>query len=151
MMYNLPKFNSEKAAKNPMLSPCVHITCFENVVEAISTGGQTGSHTLFVIMEGVDKPVFQMIWVPVYITTNGVHAACNRGAWHSFYWPIHKLAIVTLRTVGVEPPVYIMTSAYARCIRFLSPLFWQCARRVTALAFVIFIQIFCCLFGVKLW
>ena len=36
----------------------------------------------------------------------------------------NRLAVMTLRTVGVEPPVYIMTSAaYARCIRFLPPLF----------------------------
>ena len=36
----------------------------------------------------------------------------------------NRLAIVTLRMVGVEPLVYIMTSAaYARCIRFLPPLF----------------------------
>ena len=45
-----------------MLSPCVHIA---RVVKAISTGGHTGSHTLRVITEGVDKPVFQMIWVAV--------------------------------------------------------------------------------------
>ena len=36
----------------------------------------------------------------------------------------NTLAIMTLRTVGVEPPVYIMTSAtYTHCIRFLSSLF----------------------------
>ena len=34
---------------------------FKNAVEAILMGGQTGSHTLRVITEGVDKPVFQMI------------------------------------------------------------------------------------------
>ena len=34
-----------------------------------------------------------------------------------------RLAIVTLRTDGVEPPVYIIRpAAYARCIRFRSPL-----------------------------
>ena len=38
---------------------------------------------------------------------------------------VNRLAIMTLRTVEVNPPVYKMTSdaAYARCIRFLSPLF----------------------------
>ena len=37
---------------------------------------------------------------------------------------MHMLAIVTLRTVGVESPEYIMTSAaYAHCIHFLLPLF----------------------------
>ena len=39
---------------------------------------------------------------------------------------MHRLAIVTLRTVEVDPPVSEMTSgdAYARCIRFLPPLIW---------------------------
>ena len=38
---------------------------------------------------------------------------------------MHRLAIFTLRTVEVDPPVSEMTSgaAYARCIRFLPPLF----------------------------
>ena len=38
---------------------------------------------------------------------------------------MHRLAIVTLRTVEVDPPVYEMTSgaAYACCIHFLPPLF----------------------------
>ena len=38
---------------------------------------------------------------------------------------VNRLAIVTLRTGEVDPPVYKMTSgvAYARCIRFLPPLF----------------------------
>ena len=38
---------------------------------------------------------------------------------------MHGLAVVTLRTIGVEPPVHIMTSAaaYARCICFLPLLF----------------------------
>ena len=38
---------------------------------------------------------------------------------------MHRLAIVTLRTVEVDPPVSEMTSgaAYAHCIRFLPPLF----------------------------
>ena len=38
---------------------------------------------------------------------------------------MHRLAIVTLRTVEVDPPVYEMMSgaAYARCIRFLPKLF----------------------------
>ena len=40
------------------------------------------------------------------IMTNDIHSACNRGARHSFYWLMHRLAIVTLRMVGVEPPVY---------------------------------------------
>ena len=57
----------------------VHCPCFKNFVEAISTGGQTGSHTSPVITENVDKPVFQMIWITGYITTNGVHVACHRG------------------------------------------------------------------------
>ena len=37
---------------------------------------------------------------------------------------VNRLAIVTLRTVRVDPLVYVMTSdgAYARCIRFLPPL-----------------------------
>ena len=36
----------------------------------------------------------------------------------------NRLAVVTPRTVEVEPPVYVMTSAaYARSIRFLPPLF----------------------------
>ena len=51
---------------------------FKNAVEAILMGGQTGSHTLRVITEGVDKPVFQMIWIEGYITTNGVHVACKQ-------------------------------------------------------------------------
>ena len=46
-------------------------------MEAISTGGQTGSHTLHVITEGVDKPNFQMIRIAGYITTNGVHVDCK--------------------------------------------------------------------------
>ena len=39
---------------------------------------------------------------------------------------MHRLAIVTLRTVEVDPPVYETASraAYARCIRFLPPLIW---------------------------
>ena len=38
---------------------------------------------------------------------------------------VNRLVLVTLRTVGAEPPVYIMRSAaaYARRIRFLPPLF----------------------------
>ena len=38
---------------------------------------------------------------------------------------VNRLAIVTLRTVEVDPPVYKMTSgaAYAHCIRFLPSLF----------------------------
>ena len=38
---------------------------------------------------------------------------------------VNRLAIMTLRTVEVNPPVYKMTSdaAYARCMRFLPPLF----------------------------
>ena len=85
MMYNLPKFDSEKAEKNLnktkayAVTLCAHCPCFKNVVEAISTGGQTGSHTLRDITEGVDKPGFQMIRVAVYITTNEVHSACHRG------------------------------------------------------------------------
>ena len=46
-------------------------------MEAISTGGQTGPQTLRVIMEGVDKPDFQMIRIAGYITTNGVHVDCK--------------------------------------------------------------------------
>ena len=40
---------------------------------------------------------------------------------------VNRLAIMTLRTVEVNPPVYKMTSdaAYAHCIRF-----WQCALMV---------------------
>ena len=52
--------------------------CFKNVVEAISTGGQTGPHTLRVTTEGIDKPVLQMILIAGYITTNGVHVACKQ-------------------------------------------------------------------------
>ena len=39
---------------------------------------------------------------------------------------VNRLAIVTLRTVAVDPPVHETTSgaAYARCIRFLPPLIW---------------------------
>ena len=90
-MYNLPKFDSEKAAKNlnkTYKTQClrVHCPCFKNVVKAISMEGQTGLHTLRVIMEGVDKLVFQMIWIAGCITTNGVHVACNRDACHPFYW-----------------------------------------------------------------
>ena len=38
---------------------------------------------------------------------------------------VNRLAILTLMTVEVDPPVYTMTSdaAYARCICFLPPLF----------------------------
>ena len=38
---------------------------------------------------------------------------------------VKRLATVTLRTVEVDLPVYTITSdvAYARCIRFLPPLF----------------------------
>ena len=38
---------------------------------------------------------------------------------------VNRLAVVTLRTVEVDPPVYKMTSvaAYTRCIHFLPPLF----------------------------
>ena len=85
MMHNLQKFSSEKAAKNlnktykiQCSHQCAHCPCFKNVVEVISTGGQTGSHTLRVTAEGIDKPVFQMIWIAGYITTNGVHAACKQ-------------------------------------------------------------------------
>ena len=81
MMYNLQKFDSEKAAKN--LNKTYKIQCFrywctlclKNVVEAISTEEQTGSQTLRVTTEGIDKPVFQMTWIAGYITTNGVDAA----------------------------------------------------------------------------
>ena len=45
-MYNLPKFDSEKAAKNlnkltksNAVTLSVHFPCFKNVVEAISTKG----------------------------------------------------------------------------------------------------------------
>ena len=47
-------------------------------MEAISTGGQTGPHTLRLITEGVDKPDFQMTQIAGYITTNGVHVACKK-------------------------------------------------------------------------
>ena len=85
-MYNLPKFDSEKAAKNlnktyknPMISIVARITrVLKNVAEAISTGGQTGPHTLRLITEGVDKPDFQMTQIAGYITTNGIHAACKK-------------------------------------------------------------------------
>ena len=83
-MYNLSKFNFEKAAKNLNKTYKIHdfncgshYPCFKNVVEAISTGGQTGPHTLRVITGGVDKPDFQMIRIAGYITTNGVHVACK--------------------------------------------------------------------------
>ena len=46
-------------------------------MEAISTGGLTGPHTLCVITEGVDKPDFQVILIAGYITANGVHVACK--------------------------------------------------------------------------
>ena len=38
---------------------------------------------------------------------------------------VNRLAIVTLRAVEVDPPVYKMTAgaAYTRCIRLLPPLF----------------------------
>ena len=52
-MYNLPKFDSEKAAKNvskTYQSRYVQnrrvLLGFKNVAEVISTGGQTGPHTL---------------------------------------------------------------------------------------------------------
>ena len=60
-----------------MISIVVHITCFKNIVETISTGGQAGPHTLRVITEGVDKPASQMAQIAGYITTNGVHVACK--------------------------------------------------------------------------
>ena len=85
MMHNLPKFESEKAAKNlnktykiQCSHHCAYCLCFKNVVEAILTVGQTGPHTLRVITEGVDKPVFQMIWIAGYIKTNGGHEACKQ-------------------------------------------------------------------------
>ena len=85
MMYNLPKFDSEKTAKNKnktyriqFFTISAHCPCLKNVVEAISTGGQTGPQTLRVITEGVDKLVFQMIWIASYIRTNGVHVACKQ-------------------------------------------------------------------------
>ena len=53
MMYNLPKFDSEKAAKigiklTKSNVPTIKAHCpgFKNVVKAISTGGQTGPHTM---------------------------------------------------------------------------------------------------------
>ena len=65
---------------------------------------------------------------------------------------MHRLVIVTLMMVGVELPVYIMTAvAYARCIRFLPPLFLAMRAQGDCIAFVSLIQIFCCFFGVKLW
>ena len=88
-------------------------------------GGPTGSHTLRVITEGVDRPVF----------SDDIDSGLHHDQWHSFSLQQRRmtlfslanantLAIMTLRTVGVEPPVYIMTSAtYAHCIRFLSSLF----------------------------
>ena len=55
-------------------------------MEAISTGGLTGPHTLCVITEGVDKPDFQMTQIADYITTNGVHAACKELEYIIYYF-----------------------------------------------------------------
>ena len=66
-MYNLPKFDSEKAAKN--LSKTYQsrhvqnwraLHGFKNVVEAISTGGKTGPHTLVSQRKVLINPFF--IW-----------------------------------------------------------------------------------------
>ena len=88
-------------------------------------GEQTGSHTSPVITENVDKPVFP----------DDMGSRLHNDQWRScslqqrrvalfLLANANRLAIVTLRTVAVEPPVYIMTSAaYARCIRFLPQLF----------------------------
>ena len=107
-------------------------------MEAISTGGQTGPHTLRVIIEGIDKQkrVTNSVRVTLFILAN-----------------VNGLAIGTLRTVEVDPPIYTMTSdtAYTRSIRFLSPLFLAMGPSGGTLTFVSFVQIFCCLFGVKLW
>ena len=67
---------------------------------------------------------------------------------------VNTLASVTLRSVEVDPPIYTMTSdaAYARCTRFLPSLFLAMGPNGgNTLDFVSFIQIFFCLFGVKLW
>ena len=65
---------------------------------------------------------------------------------------VNRLAIVTLRTVEVIPPVYTMTfdAAYDHCIRFQPPLFSAMRRLVVGtLDSVNSIQIFCCFFGVN--
>ena len=105
-------------------------------MEAISTGAQTGSHTLRVTTEGVDKSGFQQQRrVIPFLLANA-----------------NRLAIVTLRTVGVEPPVYIMTSAaaYARCICFLPPLLLTMYTKGDSFGFCKLHSDFCCLFGVKI-
>ena len=56
---------------------------------------------------------------------------------------VNRLAIVTLRTVRVDPPFYIMTSDAAYAVASVSchHYFWQCALKVGTLGFVSFIQI----------
>ena len=59
-----------------MLSSCVRIT------RVLRTLWKQSQHEgrLGVITKGVDKPIFQTIWVAVYITTDGIYAACDGDA-----------------------------------------------------------------------
>ena len=59
-----------------MLSSCVRIT---RVLRTLWRQSQQEGR-LGVITEGVDKPIFQTIWVAVYITTDGIYAACDGDA-----------------------------------------------------------------------
>ena len=62
-----------------MFPPLMHIArVLKTLWKRFQRKGRVGSHTLRVTTEGIDKPVFQLIWIAGSITTNGVHAACKQ-------------------------------------------------------------------------
>ena len=83
-MYNLPKFDSEKAAKNvskTYQSRYVQnrrvLLCFKKRCGSDFNGRAEWATHFSVTTEGIDKPVFHMVWIAGYVTTNGVHVACK--------------------------------------------------------------------------
>ena len=124
-----------KLTKFNVLTIRAYWQCFKTLWKRFQQEGRLGN-TLRVITEGIDKQrsMANSVRVTLFLLAN-----------------VNGLAIVTLRTVEVDPPVYTMTSdtAYARCIRFLPSLFL--AMSPSGGTFVSFVQIFCCLLGVKLW
>ena len=108
-MCNLPKYDSKKAAKNLNKTYEIRYSqnwwsfpSFKNVVEAISTGGQTGPHTLMSQQTVLINPFSR--WYRSRATSRPMlySKSLNKGtwiilcSWHSFYWLMHRLTIVTL-------------------------------------------------------
>ena len=125
-----------KLTKFNVLTIRAYWQCFKTLWKRFQQEGRLGN-TLRVITEGIDKQkrVTNSVRVTLFILAN-----------------VNGLAIGTLRTVEVDPPIYTMTSdtAYARCIRFLPSLFLAMGPSGGTLTFVSFVQIFCCFLGVKL-